>query len=431
LFSLNRILLVAAAVLGSLATQAVHAQTTTTAQAVSPDDELQGVIVLIRHGVRAPIETEIRSSSYNAQPWPAWSVPQGVLSEHGTKAAQLLAEYYRNRYSTLLQNISCDHPGIYSETTTAQRTMATAKAMLPVLAPKCTIEVHQRPASAPYPLFSPIAGADRQKLQDATLGRIGQQWSWFVNAFAEPMEEMHHVMATCSGKDCDPNKPDFRTVMIHNGVASPRDPKVENPVTLGADFAEHFLLDYTEGKPMEQVGWGRVDRTRLNRLMQMNTLYHDFMGRTPYVAQVNSSNTAARISDSLSAMAGKSTPGALGTPSDHFFLLVAHDGNIATLGGLLRMEWLLPDQSFNATPPGGGYAFELHRNKTTGAQTVRVVFITQTLDQMRFLTPFQGDDLPSIAPIFLPGCSGPGPDYACTLDGFRQMVSSVVLSQRD
>jgi 4-phytase/acid phosphatase len=390
---------------------------------------LQGVIVLIRHGVRAPIETEIRSSAYNAQPWPAWNVPQGVLSEHGTKAAQLLAEYYRIRYASLVENVSCDHPGIYSETTTAQRTMATAKAMLPVLAPNCGIEAHQRKASDPYPLFTPIVGADRQKLQDAILGRIGQQWPWFVNAFAEPMDEIHHVMTTCKGKDCDLSKPDFRTIMVRSGVASPRDPKEENPVTLGADFAEHFLLDYTEGKPMEQVGWGRVDRARLNRLMQMNTLYHDFMGRTPYAAQVNASNTAKRISDTLSAMAGKSSLGALGAAGDRFFLLVAHDGNITALGGLFRMEWLLPEQSFNATPPGGGYAFELHRDKATGAHTVRVVFISQTLDQMRFLTSLQGDELPSIAPIFLPGCSASGPDYACTLDEFRRMVSSVVLRQ--
>lgn len=136
MFFLNRILIVVAALLGSFATQAAHAQ------AANTGDELQGVIVLIRHGVRAPIETEIRASSYNAQPWPAWSVPPGVLSEHGTKAAQLLAEYYRDRYSSLLQDTSCDHPGVYSETTTAQRTIATAKAMLTVLSPKCMIEPH-------------------------------------------------------------------------------------------------------------------------------------------------------------------------------------------------------------------------------------------------------------------------------------------------
>jgi len=243
LFSLNRIFLLATAVLGSLAAHTVYAQASAQPQTAHNNDELQGVIVLIRHGVRAPIETEIRSSAYNAQPWPAWSVPQGALSEHGTKAAQLLAEYYRIRYASLLENVSCDHPGIYSETTTAQRTIATAKAMLPVLAPKCNLEAHQRKPSDPYPLFTPVVGADRQKLQDATLGRIGQQWPWFVNAFAEPMDEMHHVMTTCGGKDCDSSKPDFRTVMVHNGVASPRDPKVENSVTLGADFAEHFLLD--------------------------------------------------------------------------------------------------------------------------------------------------------------------------------------------
>jgi hypothetical protein len=40
----------------------------------STDYELRSVILLVRHGVRAPIESEIRASSYNAQPWPSWPV---------------------------------------------------------------------------------------------------------------------------------------------------------------------------------------------------------------------------------------------------------------------------------------------------------------------------------------------------------------------
>jgi 4-phytase / acid phosphatase len=77
--------------------------------AVSDDDQIQAVIVLARHGVRAPIESETRSSAYNAQPWPSWPVAAGVLTSHGTQALKLLGEYYRSRYPSLLQHIDCDH----------------------------------------------------------------------------------------------------------------------------------------------------------------------------------------------------------------------------------------------------------------------------------------------------------------------------------
>jgi len=66
----------------------------------STDDELRSVIILVRHGVRAPIESEIRASSYNAQPWP---VAEGVLTSHGTKALNLLGEWYRTRYASFAE----------------------------------------------------------------------------------------------------------------------------------------------------------------------------------------------------------------------------------------------------------------------------------------------------------------------------------------
>ncbi|WP_433966330.1 GlsB/YeaQ/YmgE family stress response membrane protein [Tunturiibacter gelidiferens] len=44
----------------------------------------------MRHGVRAPIESETRSGAYNAQPWPAWPTEPGVLTPHGAQALRLL-----------------------------------------------------------------------------------------------------------------------------------------------------------------------------------------------------------------------------------------------------------------------------------------------------------------------------------------------------
>ena len=395
----------------------------------NPDDELRSVIVLVRHGVRTPIESETRSSAYNAKPWPAWPSPPGVLTEHGAAALKLLADYYRSRYPSLLDHIHCDHPGLYAEANTTQRTIASAKAIVAELAPNCAIEVHTAPSGQRNPLFSPAetSTVDKQELIDATNGRMANQPDWFANAFTLPLEKMHTILTTCSGKDCDKATPDFRTTRVQNGVSAPRNNREENPATLGADFAENFLLQYTQGLPMEEVGWGRLPRSDLDQLMEMNTRYHDFMLRTPFSTQVVASNLAARIRDTILATAsGQPLRGELGTPQDRFILLDAHDGNLSWLGGLLRLDWVLKDQTLNATPPGGGFVFEVHRNRKSGAATVQVFFISQTLDQMRYLRPLTGIEQPSVAPIFVPGCSGPGPDYACTVQNFDRVVSSAI-----
>ena len=108
----------------------------------SNDDEVRGVIVLARHGVRAPIESEARGSAYNAQPWPAWPAAPGLVTAHGAEALRLLGAYYRSRYSELLDKQSCEHPGVYVEANTVPRTIASAKAVLAGLEPTCTTQVH-------------------------------------------------------------------------------------------------------------------------------------------------------------------------------------------------------------------------------------------------------------------------------------------------
>jgi 4-phytase/acid phosphatase len=381
------------------------------------DDEIRFVVVLVRHGVRAPIESEIRGSAYNAEPWPAWSAAPGVLTQHGAAALRLLGEYYRLRYPSFLQHLSCERPGIYVEANTTQRTIASARAIVAGVAPECPVEVHFRPRQG-NPLFAPSTSrlVDKQKVTDATDGRMGNQPDWFASAFAAPLANMHRVLMDCNGSHCDKTKPDFRSAVVrHGGDLN------ESPVAMGADFAENFLLQYTEGMPMDKVGWGRVSREDLNSLMEMNTRYHDFMLRTPYFAQVAASDLAVHLRDTILGV-----PGQLGTPQDRLVLLVGHDANLSWLGGLLRLDWLLPDQTFNATPPGSALVFEVHQSKTTGASTVRVLFVSQTLDQIRNLRPLTGGEEPSVAPVYVPGCSGPAPIYACTVDRFAGIITAAI-----
>jgi 4-phytase/acid phosphatase len=245
---------------------------------------------------------------------------------------------------------------------------------------------------------------------------------------------MHTVLTGCNTKDphCDAKKPDFRSTMLQDGRLVPRDARTENSVGLGADFAENFLLQYVEGMPMEQVGWSRVSRPTLDRLMEMNTRYHDFILRTPYYAQQAAGPLAKHISDTLVygpvrastvIISGSNTQNKNPEYGRRFFLLSAHDANLTWLGGLLRIDWLVSDETFNATPPGSALVFELHHNKLTNADTVRVLFIAQELDQIRNLTSLTGEEKPSVSPVYVPNCSGGAPDFACDLKDFARVLS--------
>jgi 4-phytase/acid phosphatase len=390
------------------------------AQTSASKDELRAVVVLARHGVRAPIENETRSNVFNAQPWPAWPSAPGTLTPHGIAALKRMGEFYRQRYAVLH---GCSSVAV--ESTNTPRTIGSAKAVMSVVVPDCDAPI------APD-LTSDPPSIDKTKLTDAINGRMANQPDWFTHVFARPLEEMREILTKCPG--CR-QVPDFRNRMIETGGQSPsmmwpgaadakvavvnRDARKENAVALGADFAENFLLEYVEGMPMSDVGWGRIDRAKLDDLMEMNTRYHDFILRTPYYARQAAGPLAIRISHYLEQAAQ-------GTPSHSFTYLSAHDANLTWLGGLLGMDWLVSDETFNATPPGSALVFELHHNSASNTDAVQVFFIAQTLDQIRNLTPLTGSEKPSIAPVYVPGCSGPAPQYACSVEGFVRVVSEAV-----
>lgn len=384
----------------------------------SSEEGLRAVVIVARHGVRTPIDNETRSGVFNALPWPKWPTPPGMLTPHGIDALKRMGEFYKQRYAVL----SNDCESAVVESTNTPRTIGSAKAVMSAIFPSCDIKVAADLTSDPPSI-------DKARLANAIQGRMGNDPEWFTRAFGRPLAEMHDVLTKCDG--CK-QVPDFRAMMLEPATQPqsmvtqsqeskrralvPRDARKENAAALGADFAENFLLEYTEGMSPEQVGWGRIDRTKLDDLMEMNTRYHDFILRTPYYAQQAAGPMAQKIVAFLEE--GKKTP--------RLAYFSAHDANLTWLGGLLRMDWMVSDETFNATPPGSALVFELRQNRRTNAATIQVLFIAQTLDQIRNLTRLTEGEKPSISPVYVPGCSGPGPEYACSLNEFARVVESAL-----
>src|SRR5215831_21396836 len=57
---------------------------------------LKFVVILSRHGVRAPTWETTRLNQYSAQEWPEWGVPPAHLTPRGRTLMTLMGGYYRD-----------------------------------------------------------------------------------------------------------------------------------------------------------------------------------------------------------------------------------------------------------------------------------------------------------------------------------------------
>jgi 4-phytase/acid phosphatase len=104
-------------------------------------------------------------------------------------------------------------------------------------------------------------------------------------------------------------------------------------------------------------------------------------------------------------------------------VLVGHDTNLANMAGMLNLNWII-DGRRDDTPPGGALVFELWQD---GADyQVRTYYTSQTLEQMREVTPLSLEKPPARADIFVPGCSGGGTGFPCDWKAFQQTLTTAI-----
>ncbi len=399
----------------------------TTAQAsTSPsgDAVLQYVVVLSRHGVRPPLSKPGEIDKYSAAPWPQWEVKPGHLTPHGYELMKIFGAWDRTKFAGqgLFAATGCaDAAHVTVLADSDERTRETAKALAEGMFPGCALDVHARPEGEPDPLFR--GGHSDAALETAAVaGRIGGNANNLTQAFRPQLTALDQVLAGCGKVQVtNPNRTSIFDVPASVGMGPGYSGILHGPVNAGSTLVENLLLEYTDGK--SDVGWGCVDGAKLRALMQIDTASWEYGVRTKAVAQALASGLVEHIEQSMEQnMTGKPVDGALGKPGDRMLLLVGHDTNIASVSGLLGINWIV-DGRVDDTPPGGALLFEIWRSRGDGHRFVRLEYTAQTLEQMREGQALSPANPPAALPIFIPGCSGS--DMSCTWDGFASVVHSV------
>ncbi len=403
------------------------------ANAAQEDAVLRSAVIISRHGVRTPSRSPEQLSDYAAQPWPKWAESPGILTAHGRQLMILMGAYYRARYQKagLLTGRPVDDAArIYVRAHNMERTLETARALAAGCLGDAQVEIHTLPADEIDPLFAAalakLGRPDHALAAAAVRGRVGGDLAHFEQAYRRQFDDLAEIL---SGRP-DGALPKGKVPLLDLPVSiqTGNGEKLLNsntPIGVASELVENFVLEYADGKP--EVGWGRMTRERLADCYILHALQFDLIQRTFYVAQVSASNLAAHLLRSFEQTAsGRPVSGAFAPPGTGLVVEVGHDGNIASLSGLLGLSWSVDGLPDSPTLPGGALVFELWQHLSDQRYFVRAYYISQTLDQMRSSQKLTIQSPPAIAPLFIPGCSGSETDFDAPLAQFQAQLERVI-----
>ena len=391
---------------------------------------LRIVVILSRHGVRPPTWTQDRLNAYSSKPWPKWSVPPGYLTPHGYDLLKRFGSFDRASLAEtgLIAADGCsDMSTTYIWTDTDERTMESGRALAEGLFPGCPPVVHSRAAGERDPLFHPGARESRpagmQAAKDEPEAPAASKPDAEQNNL---MAELQNVLMGCSPADsCTPARAPAILLLSAPaaGASGKSDQSAESrePLGLASSFAEDFLLEYTEGMPSDQIGWGKVDESQLLKFMTLHMNHTELSDRVPARARMGASNLLFHIERTLEqAVERRPVDDAVGPVESKLVLIVGHDTNIAEVAALLGLHWNL-DGRKDDTPPGTELAFELWQDKS-GSYTIRVSVSMQTLRQMREMQALTPAAPPARRVLTLQGCGAKA--QACDWSDFVRIAEA-------
>jgi 4-phytase/acid phosphatase len=405
-----------------LAALAAALLSATSALAAPSGDRLEKVVILSRHGVRAAMSTPERLGEASARPWPRFDVPPGHLTVRGGRMVTLMGDYYRQLYAAegLLKAGDCGAAYYWANVT--QRTIATGEAYAKGLTPTCANTVHTVGEGKDDPMFEPVkAGVvspDKALAKAAVAGRAGGDLTAWSASHRQEVEQLDAFLMQCGKGPCPPAPGKRRALDAKPGFVDGEDlVSLSGPEAFASGVTESLLMAWADGGDFAGLGWKGVDEDALTRTFFLHQAEFDLRLRTPYVAQALAGNITGRILDSLD---GGSAP--IG-PSDAKVVVIAgHDGTLATVGGLLRLEWTLPGYQPNQIQPGAALVFERWL-RADGVRVIRTRFTGQSLSQLRAATPLTLAAPPLATPVFIPGCSTATPAFDCPVARLREVTA--------
>jgi 4-phytase/acid phosphatase len=382
-----------------------------------PGLRLDKVVLVMRHGIRPATDTA-QLQAWSARTWPAFAAADGQLTAHGRAATVLLGRWQRQ----LLDQLGLFKPGECPATdafvwsSPVPRAQATAAALVEGLFADCEVPVHHGLAREDR-LFhaseNGLAPLDPKHTYDAMLEAMGGSAENARNQYqgaARAMQQWVGVPDPCAGASCAFSEQPW--TLVNTGSKA----KLASPLSIGAAMSETIRMEYAEGMPLDQVGFGHVKNADdVAQAMALRSGKYAYSHHLPYVAQRGASQLLGQV---LLALQPGDTSQAGGPPAAKWLAYVGHDSNISELRTLLGFDWKIAQYPENDSAPGGTLLFERWIDDRSGQRYVSLSYVAQSLDQLRNLAttpPYQ---------VQFPGIAGVAGGALMPLDGFENALQA-------
>ncbi|WP_127088575.1 histidine-type phosphatase [Aquabacter cavernae] len=369
---------------------------------------LERVVLVQRHGVRAPTQSLETLDAWSARGWPVWPVARGYLTDKGAQVVALIADGIRAHYAArgLLAGGCANGAVQVWADGRDERTRHSGAQMAAHLAPGCGLSVQSGPHGARDPLFESIGGAcwlQPDEGAQALRAALGAGGTLADAASAKAIPQILTILK--------PGSP-TPSVGADGFEVKPEGITITGPLSEAAQAGEIFLLEYAQGFPPGEVAWGEAsDAARLGPLLAPRNRLSDLARSLPYLA-VRQGAGMARLMLGVLALEPRAASPAIGAGA-RLVALAGHDDNLSNMAGVFGVNWTLPGQP-DATAPATAFALERWRDTATGAISVGLTLFYAELDGMRSLDPKAVHALA----VPLPGC-GTG---RCPLEPMRARI---------
>ncbi|CAI0765236.1 Glucose-1-phosphatase precursor [Serratia quinivorans] len=395
---------------------------TGTALAETNDYQLDQVLVMSRHNLRAPLANNgsvLAQSTPKA--WPAWDTPGGLLTTKGGVLEVYMGHYFNAwlKQTGVLPQEGCPTAGsVYVYANSLQRTVATAQFFTNGAFPGCDISVHHQDKMGEMdPTFNPIITDNSDAFNQQALGAMNKELASLKLDAA--YKQLAKIIDYKDSNSCKTDKRCDLTKEASKMSAVPgKEPGVAGPLRVGNSLVDAFMLQYYEGFPMKDVAWGKITTPQQwKQLAQLKDGYQDSLFTSPVVAQ----NVAKPLLTYINgALIGERKP-----DSPKVTVLVGHDSNIASLLSAMEFQpYQLPHQ-YEKTPIGGKLVFQRWHDKKNDRDLLKIEYVYQSTDQLRNASPLTLKTPPQRVTLALKGCPVDKQGY-CAWSDFEKTMKGIL-----
>lgn len=366
--------LIAAAVAGVvMLSSAAQAQT-------APEGyQLQQVLMMSRHNLRAPLANNgsvLEQSTPNK--WPEWDVPGGQLTTKGGVLEVYMGHYMREWLAKqgMVKSGECPAPEtVYTYANSLQRTVATAQFFITGAFPGCDVPVHhQEKMGTMDPTFNPVITDDSAAFREKAVQAMEKERSQMqLDDSYKLLEQMINYKDSPSCKE----KQQCSLTEAKDTFSAnyEQEPGVSGPLKVGNSLVDAFTLQYYEGFPMDQVAWGEIKSDQQWKVLsKLKNGYQDSLFTSAEVARNVAKPLVKYIDKTLVTEQAK---------APKITVLVGHDSNIASLLSALEFKpYQLHDQN-ERTPIGGKIVFQRWHDTKANRDLMKIEYVYQSSDQLR------------------------------------------------